>query len=320
MADRHPQRAAEMVHDIVQSLQGSHRRPLLQQRQDRHLSGTHQTVPHRKRSHQFEDHHGTQHNGFQQLAANRPMLGQLAGQADGNPGLGHQGQADISPFVWTEVAEAGANGCAQPFAQSPGDHIGDTEQADVRQGLDVQIGAGQHEKDDVKQVIDLADITLQPMPARAAVRQGHPQDQARQQRVNLQSATDRNVDGNPAKHQDLVLTRQFETLRPDRHGKAHEGADQDRSPHAHQENAESLSGEDKDMGQDGKTEDRNQVVKTDQGQDQARHRPFRLILANHHQRRRRRGCYGDNAEEQGKLQRGLPQRLSRHNLLQDRQG
>ncbi len=187
------------------------------------------------------------------------------------------------------------------------------------QAFEVQVGAGEDEEGDVKQVVDLAQAFEELVPAGRAVGQGDAEGEAGQQRIDAEVVAEGRAADDPAEEQDLLLAGQFQALGPEREQKTDRATDDERPGHAHSEEPKGLLGTDQQVGEDGETEDRNQVVEADQGEDGAGDRAVGLIFPNHHQGRCRRGGDGDDAEKQGEGQRGGGEVVSRQDPVQPKE-
>ena len=101
-------------------------------------------------AHQFVDQHGEQHHIPGQGTVGKRGGGQ--GHAQCHARLGQQGDAQVLPDGGTLTGQGAACVGTQILAQGPGDDIHHTHQDGhgIGQDLQVQLGAGQHEKQDVQ--------------------------------------------------------------------------------------------------------------------------------------------------------------------------
>ena len=91
LPDPQPQRRSEMVGYAVQPFERPLRCAFLQQRQDRDFAGANQAVANGEWANQLEDHHRAEDDRLQQLPPARPLVREVARQADGDPRLCQQG-------------------------------------------------------------------------------------------------------------------------------------------------------------------------------------------------------------------------------------
>ncbi len=254
-------------------------------------------MPYGQRSDQLKDDDRTENDRFEQFAALGPFGGQRAGQADGDPRLGQQRQTDMVALLPVELAQFCPQDGAENFAGGSGSNVGNTDDADMAKGFDMQVGSGDDKEGDVKRIVNLAQGVPDQVPAWRAVGQHNPHGQAGQQRIEAEPMADCRTGGYAAEDEDFVLALQLEALRPDGKSEAGCAAKDDRSEQLGQQQADISGRMQQEVGGDGKGEYRDEIVQPDQGQNGTGRRPLSLVLADDHQGCSRSGGDGDDAEE-----------------------